>query len=193
MLRSITTALLSVTAFLAMIWTTEAWAPHQSASQNLNRRQWMAKQLSVATTSATIAAVIVGSGVSPAHAAVDVGMLAELEASIEKMKPIPNLLADKEWDKVRSILKLPPVNKLWNLGDSQNTIVKLARETGNIELFELKDDLMYNLQMCDQLTYNNAFVYFQPGSGKFNIKEPQDMAKRAMGQIQQAIDIAKEG
>ena len=61
-----------------------------------------------------------------------------------------------------------------------------------MELFELKDELAYNLQMCDQLTYDNAFVYFQPGSGKYKIKEPQDLARRAMGQIQQAIEMATE-
>lgn len=44
--------------------------------------------------------------------------------------------------------------------------MKLAKETGNVELFEKKDDLALSLQMCDQLTYDNAFVYFQPGNGK---------------------------
>ena len=68
----------------------------------------------------------------------------------------------------------------------------LAKETGNIDLFELKDELAYNLQICDQLTYDNAFVYFQPGNGQYKIKEPQQLAKLAMKQIQQVIDIATE-
>ena len=46
---------------------------------------------------------------------------------------------------------------------SQNTLVQLAKETGDFELLELKDELAISLQMCDQLTYDNAFVYFQPG------------------------------
>jgi hypothetical protein len=66
----------------------------------------------------------------------------------------------------------------------------LAKETGNIDLFELKDELAYNLQICDQLTYDNAFVYFQPGNGKVKIKEPQQLALLAMKQIQQVIDLA---
>lgn len=66
----------------------------------------------------------------------------------------------------------------------------LAKETGNIDLFELKDELAYNLQICDQLTYDNAFVYFQPGNGKVKIKEPQQLALMAMKQIQQVIDLA---
>ena len=56
-----------------------------------------------------------------------------------------------------------------------------------------KDDLAYDLQLCDQLTYDNSFVYFQPGAGKLNIKEPQELSKKAMKQIQQAIDLIKEG
>ena len=72
---------------------------------------------------------------------------------------------------------------------SQNTVSVLAKETGNIDLFELKEDLAYNLQICDQLTYDNAFVYYQPGNGKFKIKEPQQLSIMAMKQIQQIIDI----
>ena len=66
-------------------------------------------------------------------------------------------------------------------------MLALAKETGNVELFDLKDDLAYSLQMCDQLTYDNAFVYFQPGNGKYKIKEPQELARAAMSQIQQVI------
>ena len=43
--------------------------------------------------------------------------LEEMRESKEKLQAIPDLLEEKEWDKVRTILKLPPVNKLWNLGD----------------------------------------------------------------------------
>mmetsp|Transcript_1756 Transcript_1756/g.3847 ORF Transcript_1756/g.3847 Transcript_1756/m.3847 type:complete len:184 (+) Transcript_1756:214-765(+) len=167
---------------IAVAWTTPA---------SSSRRDWM-KQVSSYSAAALISSGTVAATASPAWA-VDTGKaLEELEQSIEKMKPIPDLLDDNEWDKVRSILKQPPVNKLWNLGDSQNTLLQLARETGNIDLFELKDDLAYNLQLCDQLTYDNAFVYFQPGNGKVNIKEPKEFSKKAMKQIQQAIDLAKE-
>jgi len=36
--------------------------------------------------------------------------------------------------------------------------------------------------------YDNVFVYFQPGNGKVKIKEPIEMANKALGQLQQAID-----
>ena len=119
-------------------------------------------------------------------------LVSDLETSKEKMLAIPELLEANEWDKVRSILKTPPVNSLWNLGDSKNTLVQIAKQTGEIELLELKDELAINLQMCDQLTYDNAFVYFQPGNGKVNIKEPTTLAKKAMGQISEAISLASQ-
>lgn len=56
-------------------------------------------------------------------------------------------------------LSAPPLSCM----QSQNTLVKLAKETGDFELIELKDKLAISLQMCDQYTYDNAFVYFQPG------------------------------
>ena len=41
--------------------------------------------------------------------------------------------------------------------------MKLAKETGAMELLELKDDLAISLQMCDQYSYDNVFIYYQPG------------------------------
>ena len=115
-----------------------------------------------------------------------------LTESKVKLEPIPDLLQQQEWEKVRQILKNPPVNRLWNLGDSQNPLISFAKESGDIELFELKDDLAYSLQLCDQLTYDNVFVYYQPGSGKFKIKEPQDLARKAAKQIDDILKVINE-
>ena len=97
------------------------------------------------------------------------------------------MLEEQKWDEVRTILKTPPVNKLWNLGDSQNTVLKLVKETGNVELFEIKDDLAYSLQICDQLTYANNFIYYQPGNGKLKIKEPIEAINNALRQLDSII------
>eukprot|EP00980_Cylindrotheca_fusiformis_P010552 scaffold2334_cov118-Cylindrotheca_fusiformis.AAC.24 len=140
----------------------------------------------------TASAIAWSSQVQLAVAASSTDSLVEdLVESQGKLKQIPGLLKEEEWNKVRTILKTPPVNKLWNLGDSQNIILKLAKETGNVELFEVKDDIAYNLQMCDQLAYDNVFVYYQPGNGKIKIKEPQEVAERAIAQIQQVLDELK--
>ena len=45
---------------------------------------------------------------------------------------------------------------MWNLGESQNTLVRLAKETGNFELLEMKDELAISLQMTDQYVYDNV-------------------------------------
>jgi len=118
-----------------------------------------------------------------------VALISDLQVSRTKLEKVPSLLENGEWDAVRTILKTPPLNKLWNLGESQNTLVQLAKETGEFELLELKDELAISLQICDQLTYDNAFVYFQPGNGKVKIKEPIQLAEKAMTQIQEAIKV----
>ena len=155
-------------------------------NQIQSRRDWV-QQVSAVGVAAGIAlfAPLPASAVSTTTTGV---LIDELNNSKSKLQEIPQLLQDQEWDKVRTILKTPPVNKLWNLGDSQNPVMTLAKETGNVELFEMKDDLAYSLQMCDQFTYDNVFVYFQPGNGKIKIKEPTDAIQKAMSQIQQIID-----
>mmetsp|Transcript_13433 Transcript_13433/g.15118 ORF Transcript_13433/g.15118 Transcript_13433/m.15118 type:complete len:184 (+) Transcript_13433:214-765(+) len=155
-----------------------------------NRRTFVAKALS------TVPSLTIGSSISvltnpnAAFAASTKDLIGDLESSRKKLDDVPALLDQGEWDKVRTILKTTPVNKLWNLGESQNTLVNLAKETGEFELLELKDELAISLQMCDQLTYDNAFVYFQPGNGKVSIKEPKSLAVKAMSQLEEAIKLA---
>jgi len=119
-------------------------------------------------------------------------LLADLEASRLKLDGVPKLLQNQEWDAVRSILKTPPVNYLWNMGDSRNPVLALAKATETFELVELKDEIAISLQMCDQLAYDNVFLPFQPGNGKIKIKEPVDLAMKAMKQIDEAIQMAKD-
>ena len=171
-----------------------AWSQASQADVS-SRRNFVQQGLTTTGAATFLNTLTVAS--SPAAAAAETGstttigsLMKDLKDSQEKLAPIPDLLEDKEWDKVRSILKVPPVNKLWNLGESQNPVLQLAKETGNVDLFEVKEDLAYNLQMCDQLTYDNAFVYFQPGNGKYKIKEPQELSKKAMAEIQQIMDMA---
>lgn len=90
-------------------------------------------------------------------------LIADLQLSLDKLKPIPSLLEKNEWDSVRTILKTTPVNQLWNLGDAKNPLLALAKATDEFELIDIKDELSLSLQMCDQLTYDNVFVYYQPG------------------------------
>lgn len=136
-------------------------------------------------------------GISPAPAqaagkdTVD-AMIAELVEVKKKLEPIPGLLQAQDWEAVRTILKSPPVNFIWNVGVEKNTLARLADITDNVELLELKDDLALSLQMCDQFTYDNVFVYFQPGNGKVKVKEPTELANKAMKQIDDAIRMAQE-
>jgi hypothetical protein len=167
---------------------TTAWSPAAPQQPQQSRRSWIQD-----TTAAMGAVAAWNIAVPSASAASDsstttADLIAELQIMKSKLEPIEKLLEQNEWEKVRQILKTPPVNKLWNLGDSPNTILKLAKATDNVEFFELKEDVALNLQMTDQLTYDNVFVYYQPGNGKVKVKEPQDTAKKAMALIQQVIE-----
>jgi hypothetical protein len=86
---------------------------------------------------------------------------------------------------VRSVLKQPPVGNLWNLGTSKNGIRKLADLRDDVELFELADDVAGALQLADQFTYDNNFIYFQPGNGKVKIKEPKQQVELARQKLAQ--------
>lgn len=68
---------------------------------------------------ATVAAgsIILNNPVEANAATSSTELVGDLETSLSKMVGIPELLDQGEWDKVRTILKTPPVNKLWNLGE----------------------------------------------------------------------------
>jgi len=119
-------------------------------------------------------------------------LVASLKAARDLLVPLSGKLQDEQWDAVRSVLKGPGLGELWNLGASKNPINKLAKATDSMELIELSDELQVSLQMADQLTYDNAFVYFQPGSGKIDLKGPQNMIKRSMEQLDEIIQAASD-
>ncbi|KAL3783379.1 hypothetical protein HJC23_013424 [Cyclotella cryptica] len=153
-------------------------------SEQSSRRSFLS---TIATASITCAFT---APVQPARAAATKEeLIADLTTSLQKISTIPSLLESAEWDKARTILKTPPVNSLWNLGESQNTLVKLAKETGDFDLLEIKEELAISLQMTDQYSYDNVFIYYQPGNGKVKTKEPLEMANKAIAQLKQVLDI----
>ena len=90
---------------------TNAWSQQGQPAAFTTRR------LFFSTTATTIAGSVTASFlVESANAAVG-PLIDELKDSKTKIEVIPELLEQKEWDKVRNILKTPPVNKLWNLGE----------------------------------------------------------------------------
>ena len=114
-------------------------------------------------------------------------MLADLANAKEALLPLPALLEEEKWDAVRSVLKTPPVGNLWNLGESKNPARKLADLRDDVELFELVDEIAGALQLADQFTYDNNFIYFQPGNGKVKTKEPKDQIAVAKSKLKAII------
>ena len=124
---------------------------------------------------------------SAAEKPTEAALLAELVAVREALKPLPELLDQEKWDEVRAVLKKPPTATLWNLGEAKNPMRKLADLRDDVELFELADEISGALQLADQFTYDNNFIYFQPGNGKVKIKEPKQQIKIAGEKLTQMI------
>lgn len=133
---------------------------YETDNQPSSRRAALSKILQTSTAAAT--ATLTLTAPQSAHASSS-PLLSDLETSYTKLQQLPDLLQSSQWDAARTVLKTPPVNSLWNLGESSNTIVKLAKETGEFDLLEMKDELAISLQMCDQYSYDNVFIYYQPG------------------------------
>ena len=134
-----------------------------TAATDISRRTFLSTV--IAATAVSSFAIL---PIQSAYAAADSkdALIADLQTSLTKIETIPSLVDSAEWDKIRTVLKTTPVVELWNLGESKNTLVKLAKETGEFDLMEMKDELAISLQMCDQYSYDNNFIYYQPGKYK---------------------------
>ena len=153
-----------------------------------HRRQFVKSFVNIATTGALVTTAF--PSVSFAEGKDD--LIMQLKDGRKLLEPLSDKLQAEQWDAVRSVLKGPGLGELWNLGESKNTIAKLAKKIDNMELMELGNELQISLQMADQLTYDNAFVYFQPGNGKVDIKGPQSMVKKAISQLDEIVEMAAE-
>ena len=94
------------------------------------------------------------------------------------------MIEEEQWDKVRSIWKVPPVNYAWEQSqNNKNPLRKLADLRDDVELFEVADEVAAALQLADQYCYSNTFIYTQPGNGKVKIKEPKQQVALAVQKI----------
>ena len=135
-----------------------------------------------------VAPILLPSAAHAADAAKEAALLDELKAIRKALEPLPALLDEEKWDNVRSVLKVPPTANLWNLGESKNTLRKLAELREEFEIFELADDVAGALQLADQFTYDNTFIYTQPGNGKVKIKEPKQQVQLASQKLGEVLD-----
>ena len=149
-----------------VVSSTSLYSANNNEQQlSFSRRSVLSKILTTTAAALTTSSTLLPT--QSAHAtpssSTTAALITDLQTSLTKITQLPTELENANWDTARTILKTPPVNQLWNLGESSNTIVKLAKETGEMELLELKDDLAISLQMCDQYSYDNVFIYYQPG------------------------------
>uniref|UniRef100_A0A7S4IU75 Uncharacterized protein n=1 Tax=Odontella aurita TaxID=265563 RepID=A0A7S4IU75_9STRA len=99
-----------------------------SSTSTSSRRAFLSK--TTASVPAVVgAAVALNPRAASAAAATKESLLSDLKASKEKLAPIPELLKSEQWDSVRTLLKTPPVNQLWNLGE----VREVASESSRVE------------------------------------------------------------
>ena len=134
---------------------------------------------------ACAAALPLAAAAAPAFAAAptEAELVTELKMVRTLLEPLPALLDEEKWDSVRGVLKTPPTANLWNLGEAKNPMRKLADLRDDVELFELADEISGALQLADQYSYSNTFIYTQPGNGKVKIKEPKQQIKIASDKL----------
>lgn len=158
-----------------------ALTPHTNT--HLQRRQALANAAAATATYLTTLPI----PLNRATAADDeAAILDEIRAIRKALDPpaINKLLDEEQWDAVRSIFKVPPVNYAWEQSQkTKNPFRKLADLRDDVELFEVVDDLAASLQLADQYCYSNTFIYTQPGNGKVKIKEPKAQVKIAVEKI----------
>ncbi|CAE7785298.1 Ift52 [Symbiodinium sp. CCMP2456] len=116
-------------------------------------------------------------------------LIALLRQDRELLDPLPKMLKDQKWDNVRAVLKTPPVSYLWNLGLEKNTLKKLGDNLGEIQVLELMDEIASDLQVTDEISYSNNYVYGQPGEGKVKVQEPIEYIKMAMSKLDEVLKI----
>eukprot|EP00933_Yihiella_yeosuensis_P082305 TRINITY_DN96141_c0_g1_i1.p1 TRINITY_DN96141_c0_g1~~TRINITY_DN96141_c0_g1_i1.p1 ORF type:complete len:189 (-),score=30.30 TRINITY_DN96141_c0_g1_i1:219-785(-) len=124
----------------------------------------------------------------PARAA-DSDDLAKVRKARELLNPLIDLEKAEKWDNVRAVTKFPPVSLLWNSGESMNPLAKLGIDAGDEKVIELKEEIAGHLAQADQFTYDNVFIPFQPGNGKYRIKEPIYELEQAMKKLDEVIKL----
>lgn len=159
----------------------------QQQRQQLQRRRFLGK----AVFGSAAASLVVATNPSPSFAAQSKEDLAKYLAEVkEAIADIPQQLEEEKWDAIRTTLKIKCGN-LWNLGDAKNPVVQFAKEEGELDLLELAEELGTAFQLCDQFTYDNVFIKFQPGSGKTNIKDPTNQIQVAGKKLDAIIGALK--
>lgn len=110
--------------FLLLLTSVWAWSISHSTPTDppkISRRNFLATASNAVFLS--VAVETIRSEPALAVSSTAQSLIDELKQCKEKLEPIPQLLADMEWEKVRGILKVPPVNKLWNLGEVRFFVV----------------------------------------------------------------------
>lgn len=155
-------------------------AMHASGAEALlGRRELLLSTLAAAPILTASAAYAKAAAISTEDA------LQQMKDALAELDKAPEFLDAQEWDKVRTILKIKVPN-FWANKAKENP-VRVFLDEVDPDSIDLVDEIKEALQLCDQFTYDNIFIPFQPGKGQIKIKEPREQLDLARAGLKKVI------
>mmetsp|Transcript_15043 Transcript_15043/g.34260 ORF Transcript_15043/g.34260 Transcript_15043/m.34260 type:complete len:199 (-) Transcript_15043:91-687(-) len=166
------------------------WAEKPLSSEAKSARSLRRRQVFIVPVLAGIGTGVVYPQQAEAAAESAAQLLDTLRKQRVLLDPVLDRIDDKQWDAIRFTLKNPPLQFIWDCALAKNTVRKLGEVLGDEEIVGAYEEIAGAMQSVDEYMYTNAFVYNQPGSGKFKIDEPKAELRKAMQYLDRVIQLA---
>ena len=92
-----------------------------------------------------------------AFASEDEDLLLQIKEARKQLDPIPELIKQEQWDKIRAILVKPPISGCWTSRGKNKLLEDFADQLDDIEALEFKEEVISHLRYLDMAAYNNVF------------------------------------
>jgi len=135
----------------------------------LGRREYIRNGISSVLVPVTIGLVTVGDPIVAQAAETTTGPtggLMELQSTLQKardqLEPVPDIIREEKWDKIRAILITSPLSDCWTTTKKGGLLLNIADAVGNADgdelaVLELREELVSHLRFLDMSAYNNVF------------------------------------
>jgi hypothetical protein len=149
--------------------TVEACAPLSAPEVSVNtrkgitidRRSWLRYSFAISTTLPACSTFII----LPAAAEVTPvdGIMQQVKLARTQLDIVPSYIQAEQWDKVRAVLITSPVSDFWTKSSSSTSpslllqLSELVDEEHELDILDLRQDLLNHLRYLDMAVYNNVF------------------------------------
>jgi hypothetical protein len=145
--------------------TVEGCAPLSAAPEvsvntrkvrTIDRRSWLRYSFAISTTLPFI--VPAAAEVTPVD-----GIMQQVKLARTQLDIVPSYIQAEQWDKVRAVLITSPVSDFWTKSSSSTSpslllqLSELVDEEHELDILDLRQDLLNHLRYLDMAVYNNVF------------------------------------